>query len=161
MSYRIRIAVRDGNGKTSETSLRVADESQGGSYALALYRAQAVVSAIQGLTDAYVYQFTIEREYALSGVSVAGPSSNIYRKLQLFFREDGSLQGSSITIPSYRTALPFDANGPYRAIRLQRQAVVLSGMLASVQGLVQGTVAPNGDAFPTYFRVGTTSGVIE
>lgn len=78
-------------------------------------------------------------------------NSDVFERCVLLFR-DGELWGS-FSLPSVG-ALPFDTDGPYRGVRVTRENLVLSGMLADVESLVTNTLRPDGAPFPQTFYVG-------
>lgn len=149
---------RDNNGKRSTVTLLFADEGQGGTFALALDRCAAIAAAAVGLSDAYLERYRATKTYQTEGLPPASAQSSVYRRAALLFRDDGDTEGVWLTIPSYSPNLPVDADGPYAGRRITRENLVLSGMLGDIQDFVSGQLRPDGSPFPTYFRVGYTTG---
>jgi hypothetical protein len=160
--YQVTYYLVDNKGNKAQFGFKLAsDEGQGVSFALALDRAAIIAELLTRLSDAHVTGYKVSRTTTMPGLPAPSPSSNIWRRCQFLFRDDATGRRDSVTIPSYRTNLPFDTTGPYRAIRIRREGLLLSGLLDSVQGLVAGTVDRNGVPFPPDCVVGVVNGVEE
>lgn len=140
---------KDNNGKTAETRFWMPDT-------VTLENVNAwpprLEAALLSVSDGRIERAEVRWNFPLSLNTIAGPNSDVSRILMLFYRNEG--EPAAISLVPSPGALPLDAVGPYRGIRLGLAAATLSGVLSDVERLAQGTLTPGGGAWPGTFRVG-------
>lgn len=116
--------------------------------------AQGYADAVNPLTDAALIDAKYELSYEYANPAPAAIDSDVYSRLIAIFRNGE--QYAALTIPS-ALELPYDVDGPYRAIRLAFPPGSVSSVLTALQSIVSGTLTPFGGEFPTAYLVGGLS----
>lgn len=154
MDVRAVVWFLDYNG--GEASLTI-NPPQGASHEVILAGVQRVCERLDSISLAEITRVRVIYVDDALNLTPAQPGSDVYTRLICIFSE-GSEWGS-IAIPSVG-ALPFDEDGPYRDIRVTREALLLSGMLGVLEDLVSGTVRQDGSEFPSTYYVGGTTRIV-
>jgi len=148
MDVRIVVTFIDRSGNLSTLT---ATPPQEAAHAAILVGAQRLCEKLDAVSTAEVLKAKVIYVDTDFSFGPPEPDSDVFERFIALFREDD--EWGSISIPSVG-ALPFDEDGPYRHVRVTREALVLSGMLASLEDLASGTVRQDGTSFPTTFYVG-------
>ena len=148
MDVRAIITFVDYSGRLSTLTLTPPQEA---SHAAILAGVQRVCERLDAVSTAEVLKARVIYVDDNLSLGPAQSGSDVYERFIALFRE-GSEWGS-ISIPSVGT-LPFDEDGPYRGIRVTREALVLSGMLGSLEDIASGTVREDGTDVPTTYYLG-------
>jgi hypothetical protein len=142
----------DNNTKKSETSVKANPASVQAAGGVVF--AEALAEALQAQSSATLTHYVEVYRYAVQPIGGRpATASDCYRKLLLFFRDAAA--AGTFTIPSPGDDLPLDEDGPYRGARLDLSAVVLSGVLVNLSGILASTILDTGVAFPNTLRAGT------
>lgn len=145
---RMVLRLFDNNGKRAETGFplsAVATPEEAAGYI------RDFAAAVAPLTNAVIREAYYTHPVDILPGPTAQPESNVYSRLVLLFRDAARYGVVSLPSPAQ---LPFDVDGPYRGIRLQREALVLLGVLAPLETAVAGCSLPDGTAFPSAYSVG-------
>lgn len=152
LSCTVEYHFADNNGKKSETSVKANPASV--TAAGGVVFAEALAEALQAQSSAALTHYVEVYRYAVQPIpGRPAAASDCYRKLLLFFRDEAG--AGTFTLPSPGDDLPFDEDGAYRATRLDLPAVVLSGVLVNLSGILASTILDTGVAFPVTLRAGT------
>lgn len=143
----IRFRFRDNNGGKAQMRVYPRDTSEAGASAYAL----ALASACATLSDAVLYEVTIIWPLAIPAPPATPPDSDVRTAAVLFYRNATDV--ASVTLPAPR-ALLFETAGPYAGLRITRASAQLSGLLQTLDGLVQGLLDPLGRPYGPVFSVG-------
>lgn len=106
---------------------------------------------IAALSNALLIGAELRLQYVFTTGPVIIPAKNANRLL-LFYRE-GAI-GYALNVPAARASLPYDTTGTYAGVRLSRDILAASGLLADIEIISQSLVFRNGDPVPTVFVVG-------
>lgn len=150
MQPRLRISIEDNNAKSALLSFWL---PEGESFGQSLFRANALRAALLPLTNGRIAGARFEYDEVLGPSGTAAPDSDVRANLLLFFSDAAG--SSSWRIPSPRSDLPFDSEGPYMGIRLQRAELGTAGLLAAIESAAELTRFRDGTPAPTRFFVGS------
>jgi len=148
MPRKATYAFRDKNGKVGEASLWLPDLP---SFALLDNVLIAMGIRMAALSNASLESATLDLKYSFD-LGGPQPGSDNRNRLILIYREGD--ERHSIAVPAASATLPYDVAGPYRGVRLTREAAVLFGLLPPIEGIVADAVFRNGQDVPSTFVVG-------
>lgn len=108
--FMIDVAFQDREGNKAQmrfSSLRGLD------FTAVQTRAERIVSALQGVSDATILSYTIFQQFYLPPVTAAGPSSDISRKGVFIISLENGYYGVFVVPSLKRDTMITDANGNY------------------------------------------------
>lgn len=145
---RVTYQFRDDEGKVAEASFWLRDLPSFVVYDAVII---ALGERLAALSNALLIsaELLMKVEFNLGPVIVPAKNAN---RLLLFYRE-GAI-GYAINVPAAKSTLPYDVDGAYRAIRLRRTAVEMSGLLGDIELVGEDIVFRSGLPVPTVFTVG-------
>lgn len=151
MAWRLAFFMSDNNGHEAETGVNL---REGTTFDGALAYAQALESALSALSSARIDGAEYKR-IIKSGASPGNLAFADMRSDALLFYRNG-LDFASFRVPSPKQLL-FESSGPYADVRITRQSLDVSGLLAQVDNFLAGCLDPLGRPYPTSFIVGGRS----
>lgn len=146
---RLRLRWQDGNGKAARQGFHLPG---GESVAASIARANALRDAAIPASNARLLGADLEYEDVIEPTEENTNLSDVRANLVLFFKDASGVR-CSVRIPSPRLDLPYDVNGPWRAIRIERVALAATGLLDPLEAALSQAATPWGDSFPATFIV--------
>lgn len=152
---RVTYLFRDDEGRVGEAAFWLPAPSSFAVYDVTIIELGRRIAA---LSNALLIGAELRLVYPFSSGPVVLPAKGANRLL-LFYRE-GAI-GYALNVPAARSSLPYDTTGTYAGVRLSRDSLAATGLLADIELLPQSLVFRSGDPVPTTFVVGgrTRSGV--
>lgn len=111
---------------------------------------------LQSISSAALFDIQIETEFQYDA-EAPDELSTVYKRLYLLFRDNDRTTHGILSIPSPSQSLPIDETGAYRLVRLSREALLLSGMLDTLEGAVSSILLAGTTKFLTHYVVGGTT----
>ena len=143
----IKLRFVDNNDKQAQLRVYPGAVSEAGAKAYAL----ALAAALQSVSTAVLVGVEIVWPMPVDNPPSPGPQSDVDVYALLFYRND--TRAASIRVPS-PGGLPTENAGAYAGIRYTRSNLAVSGLLVTVETIVQGLVDGLGRPYPPTFSVG-------
>ena len=147
MRTHIKLRFVDNNDKQAQLRVYPGATSETGARAYAL----ALAAALQSVSTAVLVGVEIVWPMPVDNPPAPGPQSDVDVYALLFYRNDARV--ASIRVPS-PGGLPTENAGAYAGVRYTRADLAVSGLLVTVEALVQGVVDGLGRPYPPAFGVG-------
>lgn len=138
----------DNSGKVSEHRLHAPASQEFGGVAS---QGLALANVMQAVSSARLRSLTISQVFATGGDAPPSPDSDARTYALLLYRNGSDT--SSIVVPSPAGVL-FEVVGPYAGRRITRESAALSGLLPTLDTLVQEFLDSVGRPYGATFVVG-------